>query len=61
MPVRYITASRRVLDGMVPVLTQTPPTMVLLSITQTLWPSLAAMIAAFCPPGPDPITARSKS
>jgi hypothetical protein len=31
----------------VPVLTQTPPTIDLLSMTHTLWPSLAAMIAAF--------------
>ena len=46
---------------MVPVLTHTPPTIVLLSITQTRWPSFAAMIAAFWPPGPEPMTARSKS
>ena len=46
---------------MVPVLTQTPPTIDLVSMMHTLWPSLAAMIAAFWPPGPEPMTARSKS
>ncbi len=59
MPVRYITASRRVLDGMVPVLTHTPPTMCLRSTTQTRLPSFAAAMAAFCPPGPEPMTSRS--
>src|SRR5512133_1408633 len=46
---------------MVPVLTQTPPTIPLVSTMHTLWPSLAAMIAAFWPPGPEPMTARSKA
>ena len=58
-PVRYSTASRRVFDGIVPVLTQTPPIMVRRSATATRFPSLAAAIAAFCPPGPEPITSRS--
>src|SRR5215213_3278452 len=35
--------------------------MLLLSMTQTRRPSFAAMIAAFWPPGPEPMTARSKS
>ena len=58
-PVRYSTASRSVFDGMVPVLTQTPPIMSRRSATATRLPSFAAAIAAFCPPGPEPITSRS--
>ena len=53
-----MTASRSVLDGMVPVLTETPPIMCRRSTMATL-PSFAAAIAAFCPPGPEPITSRS--
>ena len=60
-PVRYSTASRRVLDGIVPVFTQTPPIIPRRSTTHTRLPSFAAAMAAFCPPGPDPITSRSKS
>src|ERR1700759_5700179 len=45
-------ASRRVLDGMVPVCRQTPPIISGRSTTATRLPSLAAAIAAFCPPGP---------
>jgi hypothetical protein len=36
-----------VLLGMVPVLTQTPPTFSLFSMTAALLPSLAAQMAAF--------------
>jgi hypothetical protein len=61
MPVRYTTASRSVFEGMVPVLTHTPPSMSPRSMTATLLPSLAAAMAAFCPPGPDPMTTRSYS
>ncbi len=61
MPVRYITASRSVLDGIVPVFAQTPPTMLRRSITATRLPSFAAWIAAFWPAGPEPITSRSYS
>ena len=50
-----------VLDGMVPVFTQTPPSMSGRSTIATRRSSLAAAIAAFWPPGPDPITSRSKS
>ena len=52
-------ASRSVLEGIVPVLMQTPPSMSGRSITATRLPSFAAAIAAFCPPGPEPITSRS--
>ena len=58
-PVRYRTASRSVLDGIVPVLTQTPPIIMWRSATATRLPSFAAAMAAFCPPGPVPITSRS--
>ena len=58
---RYRTASRRVLDGIVPVLRHTPPTMSLRSTIATCRPSFAAAIAAFWPPGPEPITKMSKS
>src|ERR1700682_6790193 len=61
MPVRYTTASRSVLDGIVPVLMQTPPSIRPRSTTATVLPSLAAAIAAFCPPGPEPMTTRSYS
>ena len=50
-----------VLDGIVPVLRHTPPIMSRRSMITTRRPSLAAAIAAFCPPGPEPITSTSKS
>src|ERR1700749_3539994 len=46
---------------MVPVCRQTPPIISGRSTTATRLPSLAAAIAAFWPPGPEPITTRSKS
>jgi hypothetical protein len=49
------------LDGIVPVLRHTPPTMSLRSTIATCRPSFAAAIAAFWPPGPEPITKMSKS
>ncbi len=52
-------ASRSVLDGIVPVCRQTPPTISLRSMTATFFPSFAAAIAAFCPAGPDPMTTSS--
>src|ERR1700758_4864101 len=61
MPVRYSTASRSVFDGIVPVLVQTPPSIRSCSISATDLPSLAAAMAAFCPPGPEPMTTRSYS
>src|ERR1700757_3916495 len=61
MPVRYTTASRSVFDGIVPVLTHTPPNIRPRSTTATDLPSFAAAIAAFCPPGPEPMTTRSYS
>src|ERR1700752_1757004 len=48
-------------DGMVPVLTHTPPSIPLRSISATFLPSLAEATAAFCPPGPEPMTTRSYS
>src|ERR1700678_2411112 len=47
-------------DGIVPVLTHTPPTWPR-SITATDLPNLAAATAAFCTPGPEPMTTRSYS
>ena len=58
-PVRYSTASRSVLDGMVPVLMQTPPIMSPRSTIAARWPSFAAAIAAFWPAGPEPMTTMS--
>src|SRR5262249_50790824 len=55
------TASRRVLDGIVPVFRHTPPSIRGRSTIATLRSSLAAAIAAFWPPGPDPMTTRSNS
>jgi hypothetical protein len=46
---------------MVPVLMHTPPIMSGRSATATRRPSLAAATAALWPPGPDPITNKSKS
>jgi hypothetical protein len=46
---------------MVPTLMQTPPTMSPRSTMATLRPSFAAATAAFCPPGPEPMTMTSKS
>jgi hypothetical protein len=54
-------ASRRVLLGIVPVSTQTPPTSRRFSTTAARFPSLAAWIAARCPAGPLPMQMRSKS
>ena len=55
------TASRRVLEGIVPVWIETPPSRSRRSTTATRLPSLAAWMAAFCPLGPEPITRRSRS
>ena len=52
-------ASRSVLDGMVPVFRQTPPIMSLRSTIATRRSSLAAAMAAFWPPGPEPIISTS--
>src|SRR6476619_5979768 len=54
-------ASRSVLDGIVPVFRQTPPIMSLRSTIATRRSSFAAAMAAFWPPGPEPITSTSKS
>src|SRR5690349_5389431 len=54
-------ASRRVLDGIVPVLRQTPPIMSLRSTIAARRPSFAVAIAAFWPLGPEPMTSTSKS
>src|SRR6266850_638101 len=59
-PERSITASRSVLLGMVPVLMQTPPTSCCFSHIATRLRSLAAWVAARWPPGPLPMTIRSK-
>src|ERR1700721_308372 len=48
-----------VLEGMVPVLIHTPPTMERASTTTTRLPNLAAATAARCPAGPEPITTMS--
>jgi hypothetical protein len=48
-------------DGMVPVFTHTPPSIRPRSTTATDLPNLAAATAAFCPPGPAPMTTRSYS
>ena len=55
------TASRRVLEGIVPVWMETPPRRSRRSATATRLPSLAAWMAAFCPEGPEPMTSRSSS
>jgi hypothetical protein len=55
------TASRKVLLGIVPVSTQTPPTHAFFSITATRLPSFDAWTAARWPAGPLPIATRSKS
>jgi hypothetical protein len=47
--------------ALVPVSTQTPPVMWCCSATQTRLPGSAAAMAAFRPPGPDPITGWSSS
>src|ERR1700730_5046029 len=46
---------------MVPVLVHTPPSIRSRSMTATVLPSLAAARAAFCPPGPEPMTIMSYS
>src|ERR1039458_5724655 len=48
-----------VLEGMVPVLTQTPPTTERASTTATRFFILEAATAARCPEGPEPMTIRS--
>src|SRR5579859_2036637 len=48
-----------VLEGMVPVLTQTPPTKVRASTTATFLCILEAATAARWPAGPEPMTTRS--
>ena len=48
-------------DGIVPVLRHTPPIMSLRSTIAARRPSFAVAIAAFWPPGPEPITRTSKS
>ena len=58
-PVRYTTASRRVLLGMVPVFTMTPPISAWRSTIAVRLPSFAACTAARCPAGPDPMTTMS--
>jgi len=58
-PERWSTASRKVLDGIVPVFTHTPPTARERSTTAARLPILAAWIAARWPEGPDPITIMS--
>jgi len=58
-PVRLSTVSRSVLDGMVPVCTETPPTRLPRSTTSTFLLSLAAWIAPRLPAGPEPMTIRS--
>lgn len=58
-PVRLSAVSRNVLEGMVPVCTETPPTRLPFSMTRTLFSSLAARMAARLPAGPLPITIRS--
>src|SRR5580698_3270691 len=54
-----MTASRMVLEGMVPVLMQTPPTTERASTTATRFFILEAATAARWPEGPDPMTIRS--
>lgn len=56
-----MTASRKVLEGMVPVLTQTPPSMPGLSTTATFLPLLLDEMAQFRAAGPVPMIKRSKS
>src|ERR1700722_2112715 len=48
-----------VFEGMVPVLTHTPPTTERASTTATRFFILEAATAARCPEGPEPITVRS--
>src|SRR5918997_1657400 len=55
------TASRSVLDGIVPVWIDTPPSRSRRSATATRLPSFAAWMAAFWPEGPEPMTSRSSS
>src|SRR5439155_21696201 len=58
-PERWMTASRSVLLGIVPVLMQTPPITALRSMMATRLLSLAAWMAARCPAGPEPMTTMS--
>src|ERR1039458_9435272 len=54
-----MTASRMVLEGMVPVLMHAPPTTERASTTATRFFILVAATAALCPEGPEPMTIRS--
>src|SRR5207249_3232677 len=54
-------AWRSVFDGIVPVWIDTPPTRPRRSTTATRLPSFAPWTAARWPPGPEPITSRSRS
>jgi len=56
-----MTASRNVLDGMVPVFTHTPPSKPGFSTTATFLPFLLAEMAHMMAAGPDPMTNKSKS
>ena len=58
-PVSATTASRSAFDGIVPVFTQTPPSICPRSTIATRAPSFAVWMAAFCPAGPEPIATRS--
>src|SRR5437588_6549257 len=58
-PERCSADSRRVLEGMVPVLTEAPPRTTSRSIRATLLPKYAACAAPFSPAGPEPMTMRS--
>ena len=58
-PVSWTAASRRVLDGTVPVLIWAPPRTLDFSMMATFLPSLAAWIAPFCPAGPVPMMMQS--
>jgi hypothetical protein len=61
LAVNVRTASRKVLDGIVPVSMQEPPTHRCRSTTATRFPSFAAWTAARCPAGPLPMQMRSYS
>lgn len=55
----WLQAYLKVLLGMVPVCTQTPPSMELLSMTQTVLPYLTDSRAHICAAGPDPTMIKS--
>src|ERR687898_19645 len=54
-----MTASRIVFEGTVPMFSELPPSTRRRSMRQTRLRSFAAWMAAFCPAGPEPTTARS--